>query len=62
MQIAGKITSLGLKRKLDPNDKEITILDLRIEVIEGQNNAQALLELPGNHAKLEVKEVQQKLI
>lgn len=61
MIVKGKVRSVGVKTKLDDNDKELTVLDLRIEVMEGQESGRDMLDLPGNYAKLDISSAQMKL-
>lgn len=61
MLIKGEIKSVKFVRKLDDNRKEITTLDFRVEVKEGDINANTLIDLPGNPAKITIEPAQLKI-
>lgn len=58
MIIKGEVKSVSVKNKLDSNDKEIMVMDLRVEVMEGQRNAQEFLELIKKHVAVDIAKVQ----
>lgn len=58
MIIKGEVKSVGVKKKLDNNDREIMTVDIRVEIKEGTHYAQELIDLPGTNASVTIEAVQ----
>lgn len=61
MKIAGEVRSVKVGRKIDTNNREITILDFRVELVDGMGYKQPLIDLTGKMATVEITKAQMTL-
>lgn len=60
MEIKGEAKRVNISRKIEDDGREVTILDLRIRVVDGVN-AQKLIELAGINVIVDVEKAQLSL-
>lgn len=59
MQIQGEVKSAKVSRKLDDNNREITVVDLRIKIPMGvKTPIREFIELSGSNAIMDIEKAQ----